>query len=911
VGLASLSSLGRAQCVPEWNSGYQIPGVQGTIYASTSFDDGTGPKLYIGGQISFAGATRIFGVARWTGTEWERVGDGFFGNGGVGNGKINVLTVYNGQLYAGGEFQQVGGTMTTGIARLNAGTWETLTPSQRSLWGAQGPNGLTAASVKTMHVHNGSLYIGGVFSFAANQFDSDVVPAQGLVRYDGASFSEAAQGQALSGDANFYPVVNAITSYDGDLVVAGAFAHAASVPNTTNIVRLSNGAWVSIGSISPVDNPLCMTTYDEDGPGPVPASLVVGGWLNSVGIGLPGSPTGVEVKGIARWNGSSWSAFGDGLFEVNALKVVGPVSSPTLYAASSGEDFAGDRDILWVWNGDGWSRSPGGPFRALTGSGDPLGEVGGAVLTLCTVDFDGSGPQAESLVAAGGSFDAVGSTPAINIAKFDGSSWGPINTGKALWISSASARNVGQIMNFIAGDEDGVGPIAPAIYAYGNFVTAGSTVTSGGFAKLNGTAWEALGSGPGFPTRAAVFHDDGSGTKLYACSVDGSIARWEAGAWTQLTSSSVGGVGTLKSAASFHGSIYIGGNFTNDDGTGDFLVGVCRWDGTTLIQVASADVPGAVNPYNFIEPMIAYNGALYAGGQFKSLASGSTVTGIARWDGTSWQMAATTNNAPKTFVIHQGVLYVGGQFATLSAGDGYSGGATSKGIAKLSGTVWSNVGTGMTGSFPAAYPEVWAMTVGDDGTGPAIFLGGKFLTANGVADTRSVAKYTPATNTFSPLGSGITSESQVLAATPNGGPTSIASLGNLVLFGGTFNHAGSTASFGTAAWGCPSASTANVVCCRGVTCTLVAAAACTVPASPIVGVTQSPASACGVNNSASSGCCFADFTKDGNPNIDDIFVFLNAWFAGSVYTDVGGNGTTTPNIDDIFVYLGIWFSGCN
>jgi hypothetical protein len=53
--------------------------------------------------------------------------------------------------------------------------------------------------------------------------------------------------------------------------------------------------------------------------------------------------------------------------------------------------------------------------------------------------------------------------------------------------------------------------------------------------------------------------------------------------------------------------------------------------------------------------------------------------------------------------------------------------------------------------------------------------------------------------------------------------------------------------------------------------------------------------------------CAADFNLSGTVTIDDIFVFLNAWFAGDARTDQNGDGVS---IDDIFVFLNRWFAGC-
>jgi hypothetical protein len=51
-----------------------------------------------------------------------------------------------------------------------------------------------------------------------------------------------------------------------------------------------------------------------------------------------------------------------------------------------------------------------------------------------------------------------------------------------------------------------------------------------------------------------------------------------------------------------------------------------------------------------------------------------------------------------------------------------------------------------------------------------------------------------------------------------------------------------------------------------------------------------------------------DFDGNGVRTVDDIFIFLNAWFAHDLRTDADGNGSLS--IDDIFVFLNAWFACC-
>ncbi len=53
--------------------------------------------------------------------------------------------------------------------------------------------------------------------------------------------------------------------------------------------------------------------------------------------------------------------------------------------------------------------------------------------------------------------------------------------------------------------------------------------------------------------------------------------------------------------------------------------------------------------------------------------------------------------------------------------------------------------------------------------------------------------------------------------------------------------------------------------------------------------------------------CAADFNHSGDLTVQDIFDFLNGWFAGSPAADFNGGGLT---VQDIFDYLNAWFAGC-
>jgi hypothetical protein len=55
------------------------------------------------------------------------------------------------------------------------------------------------------------------------------------------------------------------------------------------------------------------------------------------------------------------------------------------------------------------------------------------------------------------------------------------------------------------------------------------------------------------------------------------------------------------------------------------------------------------------------------------------------------------------------------------------------------------------------------------------------------------------------------------------------------------------------------------------------------------------------------GTCPADFNGNGTLEVQDIFDFLNAWFAGNPTSDFNGGGLA---VQDIFDFLNAWFAGC-
>ncbi|HMN40199.1 MAG TPA: hypothetical protein PKE29_05090 [Phycisphaerales bacterium] len=116
------------------------------------------------------------------------------------------------------------------------------------------------------------------------------------------------------------------------------------------------------------------------------------------------------------------------------------------------------------------------------------------------------------------------------------------------------------------------------------------------------------------------------------------------------------------------------------------------------------------------------------------------------------------------------------------------------------------------------------------------------------------------------------------------------------------------------------------VCCRGSTCStaFANAAACAaaldttsgtvlskfVPGSAIC---NTPVTTPGSLGNTTSPCCYANYNHNASLEVQDIFDFLNDWFAGKKGALVGGDGTSgTLSVQNIFDFLNSWFAGgCN
>lgn len=605
------------------------------------------------------------------------------------------------------------------------------------------------------------------------------------------------------------------------LYLGGSFLLAGGTP-ARGIVRWTGAGFSPLVSANgPLDAPrtvFALAAFD-DGTGT--ALYAAGDFIES---------GGTTYSGVQRWDGMRWTRLAGeiGLGDPYALAVYDDGSGPALYLGGTFTSVDGaPRRAIARWDGFVWSSvgsgSNNGGIFGLTvfndGTGPALYAAGnfttaggrsaaniarwngstwsalGGGLTGAAyppagplaVFDDGSGPA----LYVGGTFTFAGGAPASHIARWNGTSWSPVGAGVDNQVSA--------LMSF----DDGSGS---ALYAGGAFTTAGGAPADH-VARWNGSAWSALGSGTNDRVSAFGAFDDGSGPSLYAggaFTVAGSVvalrlARWRGGSWSSLGQTGGGTSDDVRALEVFDAGsgpkLYAGGAFTS---AGNVAADrIARWNGRAWSSLGASMTGFPGDPYTpAVSALEVFDdgtgAALYAGGSFVSI-DGATMNSIAKWNGTAWSPLGSGVGSDDVYalaVFDDGTgpaLYAGGYFLT-------AGGVPASSIARWNGASWSPLGTGMGGA--SLIPIVRALEVFDDGTGPALYAGGSFETAGGVP-VNHIARWNG--SAWSALGSGV-SGAQKLHPAVHALETFDDGTGRILYAGGTFTHAGGTSARKMARW---------------------------------------------------------------------------------------------------------------
>lgn len=362
-------------------------------------------QLVVSGGFSQAGGVQVNYIARWTGSAWAPLGAGL-------SGAASALTVHNGELVAGGVFSSAGGLPANYIARWDGSQWSSF-------------GGGSVASVEAFTVMGNRLVAGGSFQ----QSTRTVQPALNIVSWDGAGLS--AFGTGLAGtvyalESFKYPGINGAT----ELLAGGSFAQAGGAP-AAHIAR-----WVE----SPLGGPA--PSWQAMGAGFNGPVYAIERHSSATYAGGNFSSSGVPISFIARWNETTdlWEPLGSGTTSaVHALKSYnGQLYAGGVFTTAGGVSTGG----LARWNGSSWSAVGGsfsgfvyalevhqgelvigGSFAGFPGSPNLVKYDGTSFSTLGT---GGADQVVRSLYSdgtrlyVGGAFSNVGGVAASRAAFWDG-----------------------------------------------------------------------------------------------------------------------------------------------------------------------------------------------------------------------------------------------------------------------------------------------------------------------------------------------------------------------------------------------------------------------------------------------------------------------------------------------------------
>jgi hypothetical protein len=568
-------------------------GMDNSVFALATFDDGNGAALYAGGEFLNSGAVPVFRIAKWDGSAWSALGVG-------ANDCVRSLAIFddgNGDaLYAGGDFTVIGFLPTSRIAKWNGSSWS---PLESGITGF-----FLSLTVNAITVHDDgtgdALFVGGEFTMAGGN------PASSVAKWDGSVWSGI---DAIAGDN--LRSVKTLAAFDdggGERLIAGGHFDTASGRTSNNVAGWDSSSWEelkygenAIGEGSGVQ--IRSQVVFDDGSGP---ALFVGGQFTQVGQ--------QTIDGIAKWDGSNWSALGSGLSDSGTVRVY----DMQIYDDGGGDalyvggifDTAGGQPANRIakWDGTNWT-------PLFTG-------VDSTVFAL-EVFNDGHGEK----LFVGGLFSYAGSIPAEYIAKWDGTEW------KSLGVDLANNALVESLAVF----DDGSGP---ALFAGGSFEDAGGAGANS-IAKWDGTNWSPLGSGitGGGPKviKSMIVFDDGTGPALFAggiFSIAGGIpvnhlAKWDGANWSDIGSAIAY---TSQSVLAFSifddgtgSALYVAGTFASAGGTS--ASNIVRWDGSLW-----STLDDGVNAFahSFATFDDGSGPALFVGGGFTA-ANDSGDSYLAKW----------------------------------------------------------------------------------------------------------------------------------------------------------------------------------------------------------------------------------------------------------------------------------------
>ncbi len=305
-----------------WSDMFNNQGFNGQVLSL--YADTPNNVLYAGGQFTTVDGTTVNGIAKWDGTRWNAMGDGFGGS----RPYVFWITKYKNDIYAAGSFSASGTDSMHGIAKWNGTKWEKI----------GGDLKFTTQNeyIAAMHEFNNELYVGGNFDTIGTNAIKNVA------KWDGTKWS------AVGTETD--DVVLVINSHNNELYIGGYFVFAAPSGFQYRIAKLNGNKFETVGSKGLGDATQrwvveTLATYK--------GKLYAGGAFNVLESGT------TQANHVAIWDGTKWSAAGAGVVGLNPPAIV-PVRTMVVYNgllyAGGGFVNAGQKSAynIATWDGATW-----------------------------------------------------------------------------------------------------------------------------------------------------------------------------------------------------------------------------------------------------------------------------------------------------------------------------------------------------------------------------------------------------------------------------------------------------------------------------------------------------------------------------------------------------------------------------
>jgi hypothetical protein len=379
---------------------------------------------------------------------------------------------------------------------------------------------------------------------------------------------------------------------------------------------------------------------------------------------------GIAVHHIAKWNGSHWSPLtgpsGNGLNEVCQTLALGPdgkLYAGGLFTTAGGVNVSG----IARWDGSTWSALGSGATSGfLREDGVEVGNVYGLSF------YDGGwgpGVSGDTWLLAGGNFAYAFPAPAgesanlHNLARWDGTAWHRLGTFPDDGVEGHDPFTGGpQVSDFLEVDF-GLG-LGPSLYLAGVFSSAGGAPASstarwdGGFSPLGSGLRVDLSNSPGNAQAMASFQGQlyvGGEFDHAGSTFARHVARWDGSAWSWPGGPAVkeGYIEGLRTVNLGNGAqLYAAGFFldlVNPDASHILARHIARFDGVKWTKLGGGLGPDTgdgvgddrIHGMVMADRIEADGHCLYVGGSFDWVGPNLTASNIARWCCKKWPYSAS------------------------------------------------------------------------------------------------------------------------------------------------------------------------------------------------------------------------------------------------------------------------------